>query len=423
MPGAIRGHALAIALVLAAAGAAGAAGARPPREAPDAWAFRKSVTVPALSQPSFVELRLDSDVMRNAAPTLADLRLRDDTGGDVAYAVRRREKLGSSVTRESPMLDPVTTREGSVRFVLDTGADRRPHGRVRLSVREQARNFRVPVRVEIADDGRAWRLVREAGFIYRLEGETKTADTSVSYPVTTARWLRVTVGPEKGQALPLAGAAIVIGDAGRQEDRIPATLVERDAESMRRTTRVVLDLRSRRPADRVELDVGERTFHRVVLVEAGDDRKTWRWVGSGAISAVDVAGIRERLSSVRFPETAARYLRLTLQNLDEPPLTVTGARVFAVKRSLVFEATPGRTYVLDYGNPAAVAHRADARIPPLVANPLPTATLGATRPVPAPPSSPWMASQLVATWATTTMAGLVLGSLGWRMARGLRAAA
>jgi hypothetical protein len=66
MPGAIRGHALAIALVLAAAGAAGAAGARPPREAPDAWAFRKSVTVPALSQPSFVELRLGADARRPA---------------------------------------------------------------------------------------------------------------------------------------------------------------------------------------------------------------------------------------------------------------------------------------------------------------------------------------------------------------------
>jgi len=159
-----------------------------------------------------------------------------------------------------------------------------------------------------------------------------------------------------------------------------------------------------------------------VLVETGDDRKTWRWVGSGGISAVDVAGIRERLSNVRFPETGSRYLRLTIQNLDEPPLTVTGARVFAVKRAVVFEATPGRTYVLDYGNPAAGAPREDARVPPLLGDPLPTAVLGATRPVPAPPSSPRVASQLFASWATTAMAGLALGSLGWRMARGLRTA-
>ena len=411
-------QAIALALVLAGAGAAGA---KPAREALDAWAFRKTVTVPALSAPKFVELRLDADVTREATPTLADLRLRDDAGVDVPYAVRRRERLAALVPRETAMLDLVTTREGAVRFVLDAGgAERTTHSRVRLAVREQARSFRVPVRVEIADDGRAWRLVREAGFIYRVEGETKMADTSVSYPSSTARWLRLTIGPEKGHALPLAGAAVVFGDAGREEERIPVVLVERDAESMRRTTRVVLDLKSRRPTDRVEVDIAERNFQRVVLVEAGDDRKTWRAVGSGAISAVDAGGVRERLSSVRFTEATARYLRLTIQNLDDPPLTVNGARVFSVKRALVFEAAPGRTYVLDYGNPAAVAPREDARAPRWLDGRLPTATLGATRPVPMPRSSPWIASRSLTTWATMAMAALVVGSLGWRMARGVR---
>jgi hypothetical protein len=420
MPGVIRGHALAVALVLVGAAAAGA---QPPREAPAAWAFRKPVTVPALAQPSFVELRLDADVARDAAATLSDLRLRDDTGSDVAYAVRRRDRVAAAPPRETAMLDLVTTREGTVRFVLDAGADGGRHGRVRLAIREQARNFRVSVRVELADDSRAWRIVREAGFIYRVEGETKTADTSVSYPSSTARWLRLTVGPEKGRALPLAGAAIVLGDLTREEDRVPAKLVERDAESMRRTTRLVLDVRARRPADRVELDVAERTFQRVVLVEAGDDRKTWRWVGSGAISAVDVAGVRERLTSLRFPEATARYLRLTIQNLDDQPLTVTGARVFAVRRTLVFEAMPGRTYVLDYGNPRAPAPRDDARaLSALARDALPTATLGTARTVPVTAPPPWMASQPLATWATTAMAGLALASLGWRMVRARSAA-
>jgi hypothetical protein len=420
MPGIIRGHALAVALVL---GGAAAAVAMPASESPDAWAFRKPVVVPAVSQPTFVELRLDGDVGRDALPTLADLRLRDDTGADVSYAVRRRERLADVVTREAPMLALTATGEGAVRFMLDAGPDRRPHSRVRLSVREPVRNFRVPVRVEVADESREWRLVREAGFIYRVDGVTKTSDTSVSYPATTARWVRLTVGPERGHALPLAGAAILLGDAAREEERVTAAIVERDVESMRRTTRVVLDLKSRRPSDRIELDIAEPAFQRVVLVEAGDDRQSWRWMGSGSVSAVDVAGIRERLTSIRFPEATARYLRVTIQNLDDEPLTVKGARVFAVKRALVFEAAPGRTYVLDYGNPAAAAPRDDARALPYLDDRLPTATLGATRPVPAPPQAPWVPSQFLATWATIAMAGLALGSLGWRMARGLRTAA
>jgi hypothetical protein len=415
----IRGQILTAVLVL---GGVATAAAAPAREAGD-WAFRKPVNIPAVSEKTFVELPLDADIARDATPTLSDVRLRDDTGSDVPYAVRRRERVAPVSTRETAMLDLVTTREGTVRFVLDAGTDGSRHARVRLSIREQARNFRVPVRVEVADESKAWRIVREAGFIYRVEAETKTADTSVSYPTTTARWVRVTVGPEKGRPLPLAGAAIVLGDSAREEDRIPATIAERDAESMRRTTRLVLDLRSRRPADRVELDVFDHNFQRVVLIEAGDDRKTWRWVGSGGVSGVDAAGLRERLTSLRFAETSARYLRLTIQNLDDQPLTVGGARVFVAKRSIVFEALPGRSYVLEYGNPRAPVARDDARAMTAVTRgSLPTATVGAVRTVPVTAPTPWTSSRPLAAWAATLMAGLVLASLGWRMVRGSAAA-
>lgn len=411
------------AAALLLAGTATAA-AQPARETPGVWAFRKPIVLPPLAKPGFVEVRLDADVVREAAPALADLRVRDAHGTDVGYAVRRRERAGAETARESTMLNLVTTPEGAVRFVLDAGTGRILHNRVRLTIREQARSFRVPVRVETADDGRAWQLARESGFIYRVEGETKAADTSVSYPTSTARWLRVTVGPERGRAVPLAGAALVVAATReREEERVAAAIVDRDEESMRRTTRLVLDLRSRRPVDRVELDIAERNFHRVLLIEAGDDRKTWRWVGSCALSAVEFGTIRERLTGTRVPETTARYLRLTIQNLDDRPLTVTGARVFAVKRTIVFEATPGRAYVLDYGNPSATTPRYDvARAPGYLGGErLLEATLGSVQRVPAPPPPPWLASQPIVMWASLAMAVLTLGSLLWRMARGVRA--
>jgi hypothetical protein len=397
--------------------------AQPARETPSTWAFRKAITLPALAQAGFVELRLDADVFRDASPTLADLRVRDAHGSDVGYVVRRRERIAAESTRDATMLDLVTTRDGTVRFALEAGPGRIVHNRVRLTIRDQARNFRVPVRVETSDDGRTWHVARESGFIYRVEGETKASDTSVSYPTSTARWLRVTVGPEKGRALPLAGARLVIAATPeREEERVAASLVERDEETMRRTTRLVIDLRGRRPVDRVELDVAERNFHRVVLVEAGDDRKAWRWIGSCAISAVDTGTVRERLTGARFPETTARYLRLTIQNLDDRPLSVTGARVFAVKRTIVFEAAPGRAYVLDYGNPSATPPRYDVAraLGYLGGERLPEAVLGTAQRVPAPVPSPWLASQPVVMWASMAMAALALGSLLWRMARGVR---
>lgn len=391
--------------------------------AADGWAHRRPIVLPPLQEPGFVELRLDADVAREASPTLADLRVRDGYGAEVPYMLRRRERPAAEAVRDTTLGDLVTPPEGAVRFTLDTGGGRALHNRVRLRIRDQARNFRVPVRVETSEDGRAWQVVREAGFIYRIEGETKVADTAVSYPPSTARWVRVTIGAERGRPLPLAGAALVLAPAPeREEERVPATIVERDAESMRRSSRLVIDLRARRPVDRVEVDVAERTYHRVMLVEASDDRKAWRWVGSGALSAVHAGAVRERLTSARFAEATARYLRLTIQNLDEPPLTVTGVRAFAVKRALLFEAAPGRAYALEYGHRSASPPRYDVtRFAAAFGRALPEATLGSAQEAPPPPPAEPRAQPL-AMWASMAMAALALGSLLWRMARGMRAA-
>ena len=116
----------------------------------------------------------------------------------------------------------------------------------------------------------------------------------MSYPTSTARRLRITVAPADGQPLPVTGARLVVATtAERREEAVAATLVSRDEDTTRRTTRLVLDLGGRRPVDRVELDVSERNFHRVVLIEAGDDRTQWRWLGSCSISGVDTGRIQE----------------------------------------------------------------------------------------------------------------------------------
>jgi hypothetical protein len=416
----VRRTLLAAGLLLAAGGAA----AQPP-PAPAAWTFRKPIALPALGAPAFVEVVLDADVHRDAAPALADLRVREPGGAEVGYVLRRRESGATESARNARMHDLVTTPERAVRFELDAGSGPMLHNRVRLAIGAEPANFRVPVRVETADEAGRWQVAREAGFIYRVEADTRAADTSVSYPASTARRLRVTVGAAEGRPLPVTGARLVVAaTAERREEPVPAALVERQEDTTRRTTRLVLDLGGRRPVDRLELDVSDRNFHRVVLVEAGDDRAQWRWVGSCSISAVDTGRVRERLTGARFPETAARYVRVSIENLDDRPLGITAARLFAVPRALVFEAVPGHTYVLEYGNRSAAAPRYDLgrAVAYLDRDRLPAGTLGPAEGVPASarPASAWLESQPVVMWATMGVAVLALGALLWRMARGIR---
>jgi hypothetical protein len=293
------------------------------------------VAVPPLDAPAFVEALLDADVYRDAASSLADLRVRDGEEREVAYVLRRRETPAARARRDVPVLDLQATAAREARFTLDLGAGAPVHDRVWIRLRDDPRNFRVPVRVETSEDGRRWHLVRAAGFIYSVEGESRAADTSVAYPPATARYLRVTVGAAGGRLLPVAGAAVIADTpAARDEEVVPATVVERADDADARHTRLVLDLHGKRPVDRAGLDVGDATFHRVALVEAGDDRTTWVRVGSGALSAIGTPRLRDRQTTLRFPETTRRYLRLTVQNQDDRPLAISAVRLHAVRRGV-----------------------------------------------------------------------------------------
>lgn len=386
------------------------------------WAYRKPIGLPAAPVP-YAEVLLDAEVYGAAQPSLADLRIRDGAGAAVAYVLRRHEKVRTRTRRALPLLDLQETARGEARFVLDLGREPRRHNGVHIVLAEPAKNFRAPVRVETSADGRHWPLVRGAGVIYEMEGESRAADTSVSYPLSTARWVRVTVAPWHGRPLPVEGAEIAIDTPEqRDEEALPLTLAGQEDDAARKVSVFVLDLGGRRPVDRVELDVTEPTFFRVVTVEAGEDRQHWRWAGSGAVSAIEVPALHDRQTSLRFAEAAARYLRLAIQNLDDRPLRVRAVRAFAVRRGLVLAPGAGQTYALDYGNASATAPRYDlARAFPYVESErIPAATLGAARRLDPPPPRAWTERRPVLLSAAMAVAVLALGGLLFRLARQVR---
>jgi hypothetical protein len=403
------------------------------------WTTRRAIVLPAVGMRAFVEAPLDVDVYAGAEPTLADLRVRERDGTEVAYVIQRHDRPAVRPERNLPLVDLVVTPARQTRFVLDLGPGPALHDGVRLRVGNRTGSFRVPVRVETSADGVTWNVARAAGFIYDVAGDTRAVDTTVRYPVSSARWLRVTVepsrveqvvpaGPSKValQTLPVLGATVLQRDVAveREEDVVTATIVERERDTGRRVSRVVLDLGSRRPFDRVELDVGDRNFHRVATFEAGDDRRQWRWAGSGALSALDTPQVRERETRVHLPKTTARYVRVTIHDQDDRPLEITGARVAGPRRTLVFEALAGREYFLDYGNPRAAAPRYDIErtVRALGATRLPRATLGPPAALPPPARPRWLDAQPVAMWAAMAVAVVALGALLVRLARSVRPA-
>lgn len=81
----------------------------------------------------------------------------------------------------------------------------------------------------------------------------------------------------------------------------------------------------------LEVKTSSQNFQRRVTVEGSADGQAWAVLREGDQIfdfTVRERGFSERINHVRYPETGARYLRVRIQNGDEPPLEITGAVVY-----------------------------------------------------------------------------------------------
>ncbi len=104
----------------------------------------------------------------------------------------------------------------------------------------------------------------------------------------------------------------------------------------------------------VELDIEDQNFRRPVQVETSFDAATWAVVHDAAEIydfTPDDQQFKARNTRVKYPESAAPYLRVKVYNRDEPPLQIEGAAVFLT------EDFPARETAY---RPETVATRQDA---------------------------------------------------------------
>jgi hypothetical protein len=95
------------------------------------------------------------------------------------------------------------------------------------------------------------------------------------------------------------------------------------------STLFYLDLGEKKDlSNELSIEVAEKNFKREVMIEGSDDLKNWLVLKKGAyivdFTSHDFTARNTRFS---FNESAYRYLRVTIFNYGEKPLTVTGAQV------------------------------------------------------------------------------------------------
>lgn len=139
-------------------------------------------------------------------------------------------------------------------------------------------------------------------------------------------------------------------EATRTEAALPAAILNRSALPQH-STRLELDTgRPGRPHNQIRLTIEEREFWRQVTVEGSDDRRAWFVLTTTPVFRFTEAASVEQTTLV-YPRSLYRYLRVTIRDDGQAPLTVGEAEL------LLEQVVPARE---DRWVDGAVAPRIDA---------------------------------------------------------------
>ena len=333
-----------IAAVLAAAVLA-------PGSLPATWKHWKYVRSIQVRHTGSVAFEVPATIYANAQPTLSDLRIVDARGREVPFAI-----VTPPDSQGSTWIDATVTDRGFVpsrysQAVADVGKHRAPYGV--LDIVTPLNAFATRVDVDASDDGLTWRTIRTNAPIYDYERDGLATNTQVTFPESTARYVRVRVLSRK-RPFPILGLRFAAPSAPAAEARYQVRLGAR-ARNAEGTTSYRLFGIDSVPIDRLRIDAASLPYARTVDIESSDEGRAWQTVSSGTIARTHDT----YRAFIDFTETQAPDWRIRIHDGSDAPLRAVTVTAYGLPRRVVFDARTAMHYRLIYGNLAASAPQFD----------------------------------------------------------------
>lgn len=328
------------------------------------WAFFVEVT-PRAGAPSLYDMVVPLEVMDKSLEDLADLRLYNDKGSEIPYALRIRRDVEETREVETRVFNQGLIGSKTSETSVDLGESAGEHDEVEIET--LGSNFRRRVEIEGSDSGKEWRTLRTGEVIFRFESENKTVQSNrVNYPTSRYRYLRVRVfGDELTDKQAPIISGVKVNMAVREKGELMTWSVPLAGYQFLRNqgspaSSWTIDLGGRAPCDRLSIEIDDESFSRSFQIDAVDDPQNIRFVGSGDLSR-RVGEPRRPLILSFEHELYARKLRLLITDFSNRTLSISSIKPAAPARQIVFELKEpsGQPLRLYFGNPKSTAPHYD----------------------------------------------------------------
>jgi hypothetical protein len=319
------------------------------------WEYRKEINADTTS--GYVLLDLDQDVFGHSRNSLSDMRIVNQKGEEVPYTVFSKKATTEVASLLARVFDKSFLPGKSTVFTLDLGRGGEFHNQI--TIHTASENFRRIVEIEGSSDGASWRYLTTRGQIYdyTVRGDIKPVsiqDTSVTYPDSTVRFLRVTIRDNGEEPLSIINAAVMRRISTRAEETILHPLLTQKENRELHSTDIIADIGAVGiPTYRSRVGISDVNFNRQVDIYSSNNGSDWRFRGSGYLFRVSTPRFQGENTEIQYPEVQDRYIKFSIINKDDKPLVISGVEMSGIVRELAFQIEPGNTYSLYYGNGSA----------------------------------------------------------------------
>jgi len=386
--------------------------------------------VPA--QPGQQYIAVDESIWQHARSDLGDLRLYNGAN-EVPYSLVV-ERGGTEQEEKALPVFQQARIGGKTQFMIDM-RDLADYDHVALKLSTQ--DFVAHARVEGQDDlhGKQWADLGDS-ILYDLSKERLGSNTTLRLPRASYKYLRVTIdGPVKPDEV--IGAMSELHQERRPVWRSVGshpTTGSTDGSQVRwdkgklqpqegKDTLLTFNLPQSVPAERISFDVDPEQGNFWRRVEILNDRG--QLMGSGEIERIHMQRAGQKIDSdeheVSFSSGGSKTLAVIIYNGDDPPLKLNDAHLEQRERRLYFDAPPGASLVLYYGDeklngPVYDYARFFQAQPTALAAQLGTEQRNAAY-TERPDGRPWSERHPAVLWIAIIAAVLVLGALALRSMR------
>jgi hypothetical protein len=364
------------------------------------WEWYAEVPLPPGVRPGLCDLVIPPAIFSRAKPDLADLRLIDQQGRPVPYALRVRRGQTESRTLDARVYNRAFNAEtGLAELTLDLGPS--PPEYNSITVNTDGTDYRRAVRLDASDDEKNWRTILDQVWLLHFGTETGVVDQRrFTYPPARLRYLRVRVTrdlslPKDAPKLLDVQVQWTVRVAGEMQTQPVARLEPRQPVPGigGPGSAWFIDLGDSVPVEKLTFEATDDNFVRPFKLELANPGEPpvvvaqgeWRRQGNEARKPLEVS----------FSEVIGRRFRLVVTDYRNPPLSVIGATWTEAVRQVVFMPPAdlaGQPLKLYVGNPRAEAPHYDfASTLPARLDPAPV-RVSVGNPQPNPdyrPQKPW----------------------------------